>query len=163
VPSRRIVVAVVALVTLAGAACAGTTDTTEARQAAVARRGARVMPFDLEATTHTFTKTHRGGIQLVTADDRGDAEQIRLIREHLRRERDKFARGDFEDPARIHGMNMPGVAELSAGYADIELEYRHEPAGARLVYTTRDPALVDAIHAWFDRQVRDHGAHATAG
>ena len=99
----------------------------------------------------------------VTADDPADETQVRLVREHLLEERGNFARGDFDDPARIHGMDMPGVAELSADYQMISVSYSELPAGAELRYTTSDPHLVDAIHAWFDRQVMDHGAHAEAG
>lgn len=134
-----------------------------ARHAEVAARGAEVMPFDLDATTHRFTKTPDGGIQTVTADEPRDDLQVRLIREHLAEERENFARGDFDDPARIHGMDMPGVAELRAGYDNISVAYADVPAGAELRYTTDDQHLVDAIHAWFDRQLMDHGAHAEAG
>jgi hypothetical protein len=132
----------------------------EARQAEVAQRGAEVMPFDLDATTHRFTKTDAGGVQLVTADDPDDAEQISLVRAHLAEEREKFSRGEFDDPARIHGMDMPGVAELSAGYPRVRVTYRDRPAGGELTYTAADPELVDAIHEWFDRQLMDHGDHA---
>jgi hypothetical protein len=121
------------------------------------------MPFELDATTHTFTKTSDGGTQSVTADDPHDEGQIRLIREHLRTERENFARGDFDDPAAIHGHDMEGVAELRAGYGDIAVAYVDLPDGAELTYTTADPELVEAIHAWFDRQVADHGADARAG
>jgi hypothetical protein len=121
------------------------------------------MPFDLEVTTHTFTKTDRGGVQTVVADDPGDEEQIELVRDHLRYERDQFAAGNFTDPARIHGMDMPGVAELSAGYADITVTYTEVPSGAQLTYTTNEAELVTAVHAWFDRQVMDHGADAHEG
>lgn len=121
------------------------------------------MPFDLDATTHRFTKTPDGGRQTVTADDPADQAQIDLIREHLRAERDNFSRGDFDDPARIHGMDMPGVAELSAGYARITVGYADIPTGAELTYATSEPDLVDAIHAWFDRQVMDHGDDAESG
>lgn len=149
---------------LAVGACGSDGDgTTAARQAEVAARGAEVMPFDLEATTHRFTKTPDGGVQTVTADDPDDAVQVRLIREHLAEERDNFARGDFADPARIHGTDMPGVAELSAGYRQISVAYADLPAGAELRYTTTEPALADAVHAWFDRQLMDHGAHAESG
>jgi hypothetical protein len=134
-----------------------------ARQAEVADRGTQVMPFDLDATTHTFTDTDDGGIQTVTADDPGDDEQIELIRAHLRDERDKFAQGDFEDPAAIHGHDMDGVAELAAGYRDIAVTYADLPDGGQLTYTTERPDLVDAVHAWFARQVMDHGVHAQAG
>jgi hypothetical protein len=121
------------------------------------------MPFDLDATTHIFTKTDDGGIQVVVSQDPGDAEQIALIRGHLAEERDNFARGDFDDPALIHGHDMDGVAELRAGYADTVITFTDLPDGAQLVYTTDDPSLIDAIHAWFDRQVMDHGSHADAG
>ena len=121
------------------------------------------MPFDLDATTHTFTKTDTGGRQLVAADDPTDQNQIDLIRQHLRTERTNFAAGDFSDPARIHGMDMPGVAELSGGYQRITVTYTQRSDGAKLTYATDDPAMVDAIHSWFDGQVMDHGDHATTG
>jgi hypothetical protein len=154
------VLAAAAFVMLIG--CAGEDDSAD-RQATVASRGAEVMPFDLEATTHTFTKTDDGGRQFVVADDPTDQDQIDLIRDHLRTERTNFANGDFSDPADIHGMDMPGVAELSDGYARITVTYTERPDGAELAYTTDDPELVDAIHAWFDRQVMDHGDDASGG
>lgn len=121
------------------------------------------MPFALDRTKHTFTKTDRGGVQLVTANDPGDGAQVELIRGHLLLERDNFAAGNFDDPARIHGMDMPGVSELQAGHDRIEVTYRDEPSGAALTYTTADPQLVAALHAWFDRQLMDHGSHAVPG
>ena len=138
-------------------------DGTAGRRAEVAERGAKVMPFDLSATTHRFTKTSDGGVQTVTADDPADNTQVRLIRQHLREERDNFAGGDYDDPARIHGMNMPGVAQLRAGYERISVSYSNVVSGAELTYTTNDTDLVDAIHAWFDRQVMDHGAQGETG
>ena len=51
-----------------------------ARQMEVAARGASVMPFDLERTSHIFAPQADGGLQQVIADDPGDAEQIVLIR-----------------------------------------------------------------------------------
>ncbi len=160
---RRTVVAVLVIGGVVGAVGCSGGDGAADHQAVVAERGAEVMPFDLDATTHIFTKTATGGEQTVRADDATDAEQIRLIRQHLRAERRNFAHGDFDDPARIHGHDMPGVAELAAGYADVSVTYQDEPDGARLLYTTDDPALVDAIHAWFDRQLMDHGDDAEAG
>jgi hypothetical protein len=58
---------------------------------------------------------------------------------------------------------MDGVAELQAGYADIVVDYLVRPAGARITYRTDQSDLVEAIHAWFDQQVMDHGAHAATG
>lgn len=161
-PARLIATMAIAVAMLSVTACSSDDAVTQ-RQAEVADRGAEVMPFDLDATTHVFTKTDDGGIQIVRADDPDDDRQIELIREHLREERANFARGDFDDPARIHGHDMPGVAELAAGYADITVTYRQQPDGARLIYITEDPDLVAAVHSWFDRQVMDHGSDAEAG
>ncbi|WP_128984065.1 aspartate carbamoyltransferase [Streptomyces roseicoloratus] len=133
------------------------------RQGSVAERGESVMPFDLERTTHRFTATATGGVQDVVADRRGDTRQIDLIRVHLREEAEAFGRGDFGDPAAIHGADMPGLAELRAGHDRIEVRYTERTDGATLTYTTRDSALVDALHDWFAAQLGDHGAHAESG
>jgi hypothetical protein len=133
------------------------------RQEEVAERGAEVMPFDLDATTHRFADTDDGGVQTVIADDPDDQAQVDLVREHLREERAAFARGDYDDPARIHGHDMPGIDALAAGYEDIEVIYADVPGGAQLRYVTSEAVLVDAIHAWFDRQLSDHGPHAEPG
>jgi hypothetical protein len=133
------------------------------RQKVVAQRGQTVMPFDLEQTTHRFTPTATGGTQDVVADQRGDAEQVDLIRAHLRKEAQAFSRGDFSDPARIHGADMPGLAELQDDYDRFEVRYEERADGATLTYTTEDSALVDALHSWFEAQLGDHGAHAEPG
>jgi hypothetical protein len=133
------------------------------RREAVAERGAEVMPFDLDTTTHHFAPLATGLEQTVVVDDRRDADQVSLVRVHLRDEADRFARGDFGDPAAIHGDHMPGLADLEAGYAAVDVAYADVPDGARITYTTADPALVRALHEWGDAQVLDHGAHAEAG
>jgi hypothetical protein len=79
-----------------------------------------------------------------------------LIQGHLLDEAEMFRRGDYSDPAEIHGMDMPGLEELRAGYREIAVEYFELDDGARLVYTTSDDTLVDALHRWFDRQMMDH-------
>ncbi len=133
------------------------------RQEAVAERGAHVMGFDLEATTHVFTPTDDGGLQEVVADDPEDAEQVVLIRLHLLEEQARFAGGDFDDPAAIHGDDMPGLAALRADHDAVEVTYAEHPDGASLRYATEDLALVGALHDWFEAQLMDHGAHAHAG
>ena len=130
------------------------------RRAEVAERGASVMPFDLDATTHVFEPRDDGLVQRVTADDPDDAEQVALVREHLTDEAERFAAGDFGDPAAIHGPDMPGLAELEAGHVGIDVRYVEIPGGGRIDYTTDDPDLVAALHAWGEAQVSDHGAHA---
>lgn len=142
---------------------ATTTTATAERQDDVADAGAEVMPFDLETTTHVFENTETGGLQEVVADDPADTEQIELIRDHLRLEARKFRHGDFNDPAAIHGDDMPGLAVLRDRYTGIVVLYEELPAGASITYTAEDPEVVDAIHQWFDAQLEDHGAHAEPG
>ena len=153
------VIAALALVACGGSGGGGAGDP----GAEVATRGAEVMPFDLDATTHRFTPLATGLEQVVVADDPADAAQVALVRGHLQDEADRFARGDYGDPAAIHGDHMPGLAALEAGHDAVEIEYADVPAGARITYTTADPALVDALHSWGEAQVLDHGAHAEAG
>ncbi len=161
-----------ALVAAAMIAAAGCTDTGEGqarpaasvdRQAQVAERGAAVMPFDLERTTHRFAKTGTGGVQSVAADNPTDTTQIELVRQHLRGEAVRFRSGDFTDPVRIHGTDMPGLASLRDSAGKVAVDDADTADGARITYTTSDPALVTALHAWFDAQVSDHCAHAPHG
>jgi hypothetical protein len=127
------------------------------RRAEVAERGARVMPFDLAKTTHRFESLADGGLQTVTAKDPGDTTQIRLIREHLRSESERFPRGDFDDPMAIHGHDMPGIAELRAGAGKFEVRYGDIAGGATIRYRSNDAQLVAALHRWFEAQRMDHG------
>jgi hypothetical protein len=119
------------------------------------------MPFDLERTTHIFEPREDGGLQTVTADDPADAEQVRLIQQHLQAEAARFQRGDFADPASIHGASMPGLAELQAGAGRIQVVYAALPNGGQIRYTTADAGLISALHAWFAAQLADHGPHAS--
>jgi hypothetical protein len=134
------------------------------RQAEVARLGAEVMPFSLEATTHIFTKTADGGTQRVVAKNPADAKQVALVRRHLHEIQARFLKGDFSEPARIHGSDMPGLAELGAApHGRIAIGYKDVSGGAELRYRAADAKLVAALHAWFDAQLSDHGSDAMAG
>ena len=116
------------------------------RQEDVARRGAEVMPFDLKATTHAFSKTARGGTQQVVVRDPADHKQVRLVRKHLKQLRDQFMKGDFSAPEHIHGAGMPGLAELQAApRRTVNVRYAEIPGGGSLIYTTYDPAPVCAV------------------
>ena len=157
-PARRWRVALPLAVLAVLAACgpAGPTD----RRTEVAERGSRVMPFDLEATTHRFEPDVDGLTQTVVIDDPGDTGQLALVREHLRDEADRFTRGDFDDPAHIHGDAMPGLSDLRAGYSSIDVTYSDVSAGGRITYRTTDADLVAALHTWAEAQTTDHGDHA---
>lgn len=153
-------VAVIGTLAATGAFGSGQTDAERVRQERVAERGSEVMPFDLEATTHVYEKTGNGGVQRVVADDPGDAANVAAIRGHLREEADAFSRGEFSDPAKIHGEEMPGLAEMERGAERVEVRYEELPDGAQIVLTSEDPELVGAVHEWFDAQLSDHGDDA---
>jgi len=130
------------------------------RQTQVEHNSERVMPFSMDAAMHQFDPTPSGGVQTVVVHD-GDRKQVLLVRSHLRKEAQAFARGDFTDPASIHGGSMPGLREMHSGAKRIGVRYADVPNGASITYATTDRALVSAIHSWFKAQVSDHGARAT--
>ena len=154
-------VAAAAVLAVLGCATPEPSADLAARRVAVAAAGSQVMPFDLDATVHVFETTEFGGIQQVVADT-GDSRQVALIREHLEAEAGRFARGDFHDPAMVHGPEMAGLHRLVMGHERLSIEYGEIGRGAEIVYRSKDPSLVAAIHAWFDAQLRDHGEHARA-
>ena len=143
------------LILLLSVGCETTTD----RHAEVAERGAHVMPFDLDRTTHIFEKLESGGRQQVVSDD-VDAEQIQLIQSHLVDLAQRFNQGDFHSPAMIHGTGMPGLHELVQGHERLLIEYSALEHGGQILYTSEDTVMVAALHAWFDAQLSDHGHHA---
>lgn len=148
---------------LTGATANAQTPASEQRLDDVAQRGSGVMPFHLEKTQHIFNKTAHGGLQQVIAKDAGDSEQIALIRQHLADISEGFKQGDFAKQRRIHGDDMPGLAELSSQYRNVRFTYRDLPNGAEIEFSAEEPALVDAIHRYFNAQLSDHARHAVGG
>jgi hypothetical protein len=135
-------------------------ESTKSRQDEVALKGGTVMPFDLMRTTHFFDDTPGGGIETITANDKKDARQIALIRLHLVEEAKRFRRGDFSDPAKIHGQDIPGLDALASAGDKLQVKYRNFPAGASLSYASADAAVIAGVHAWFAAQRSDHAAHS---
>jgi hypothetical protein len=156
---RRPAILTVLLLAGVGACEAAREPDLEQRQRDVAATGSAVMPFDLESTTHVFEKLADGGLQTVVADE-DDAEQVALIRAHLSEEAERFSRGDFHDPAMIHGDDMAGLHALVMGHERLRITYGDVERGGEIRYASDDPELIAALHAWFDAQLSDHGEHA---
>mgnify|MGYP003572963415 FL=1 len=136
----------------------------EKRLDEVAERGKHVMPFDLEQTTHVFSKTAKGGVQQVIVKDPTNTEQIKLIREHLKKISHEFQQSDYSNPERIHGKSMPGLNKLrKAEPGQISIVYKDLPDGAQIDYSTDSKTFINAIHKWFDAQLSDHARHAISG
>lgn len=124
----------------------------------VHQRMQQMVPFALDQTLETFTKTVHGGIQHVIAKSADNAKQIKLIQTHLLKIANEFRKGDFSATERIHGVGMPGLAQLKKAEAnDIKFEYEALPNGAQIHYSSEYPQFVEALHEWFDAQKREHG------
>lgn len=160
---KSLTLAVLALLALPMSTWAGE-KATEARIKEVAERGRHVMPFNLEQTTHIFKKVPTGGIQQVIVKDKANTVQIKLIREHLSKIAREFKAGNFSDPVKIHGKNMPGLEKLrNAKSGEYKVTYKELANGAEIDYVSKKPELVTAIHQFFDAQLSDHARHATSG
>ncbi len=117
------------------------------------------VPFALDQTLQTFTKTVHGGVQHVVAKSADNTKQIKLIQAHLLKLANDFRKGDFSLTERIHGADMPGLAQLKrAETDDIKFEYQALPDGAQIHYSTEYPQYVQALHEWFDAQASEHGS-----
>lgn len=121
-----------------------------------------VMPFDIAKTQHVFAMTASGGVERVVVRNPADKDQLPLIRQHLQKEAAQFQRGDYSDPALLHGARMAGIDELTRGARRIRVSYEERPDGAQIVFATSDAHLVTAIHRWFGAQLSEHGTDARA-
>lgn len=121
-----------------------------------------VMPFDIAKTIHIFKMTESGGIEQVLVRDPRDTDQIALIRRHLEHEAGKFQRGDYSEPAKLHGSDMPGLKELEENASQIRVSYSELSRGAQITFKTKDLRSLTAIHRWFGAQLSEHGADARA-
>jgi hypothetical protein len=124
----------------------------------VQQRTQQVVPYSLDQTQMTFTRTIHGGVQHVVAKSADNTRQIKLIQENLLKMSNDFGKGDFSVTEHIHGANMPGLARLKmAEPGDIKYEYKALPNGAQIHYSTEYPQYVQALHEWFDAQMSEHG------
>lgn len=155
-PTRIVIRSIALLLALCTGALAQT------KQEHVHHAGNSVMPFDLAKTTHIFRMTDSGGVERVVIKDATAKDQVALIQRHLTHEAEAFQRGDYSDPASLHGADMPGLKELKSGAQRIKVSYSALPSGAEITFETKDLHLLTAIHRWFRAQLSEHGADATS-
>jgi len=129
-------------------------------QERIHQMGHSVMPFDLAKTTHIFHMTDSGGVQRVIVKDASAKDQVAMIQRHLEHEAEAFQRGDYSDPASLHGKDMPGLKELQTGAKQIIVVYSALPNGAEINFITTNLHLLTAVHRWFGAQLSEHGADA---
>ncbi|MDP9088881.1 MAG: hypothetical protein M3O26_09110 [Pseudomonadota bacterium] len=134
----------------------------QTKQEHVHHIGHGVMPFDLAKTKHIFRMTESGGVERITITDATAKDQLPLIQQHLQHVAEAFQRGDYSDPASLHGADMPGLRDLRDGAAQIKVSYLALPSGAQITFETVDRHLLTAIHRWFGAQLSEHGADASS-
>jgi hypothetical protein len=124
----------------------------------VQQRVQQAVPYALDQTLQTFSKTVHGGVLHVVAKSADDTRQIKLIQAYLLKMANDFKKGDFSETERMHGADMPGLAQLKkAETDDIKYDYKVLVNGAQIHYSTEYPQYVQALHEWLDAQASDHG------
>lgn len=124
--------------------------------AQVDSRGDAVMGFDHDKTTHGFRLTPKGGVIEVAANDRKDEESRKAIQAHLSHIVKMFSEGDFDAPMLIHGQQPPGVDVMKRDKEKIKWEYVETEHGGRVVATTEDAKVREAIHDFLRFQIAEH-------
>ena len=130
------------------------------RQHMIHMESPMVMPFNMNKVTHYFIKNNKGGILMIKTKDINDTTQAKLVQKHLKKECKLFSQADFRDPKSLHGKNMPGLKILSASKDKFIVEYKKLSNGAQLTFSSKEAEIIDAIHKWFDAQLKDHGTDA---
>jgi hypothetical protein len=127
----------------------------------VHQRTQQNLPYPLDQTLQTFTKTVHGGVQHVIAKSADNLQLIKSIQAHLLKIANEFKKGDFSTTERIHGADMPGLAQLKKAEIDeIRFDYKPLENGGQIHFSTEYTQYVQALHDWFDAQSNDHGNDA---
>jgi hypothetical protein len=125
--------------------------------AALQMRGKQAMGVDQYTSTHLFDALPDGG-RIELQRDSDDPAGVAQIRQHLQEIAKAFTSGDFSTPAFVHMRQVPGTDVMAARRDAITYTYRELPRGGELRIVTRDPAALEAIHAFLAFQRQDHRA-----
>ncbi len=158
-PVCRIVLLALVAPTLGSAQSApATSPAADSSFAAMKARGAVVMGVGQDASEHRFEELPDGGRIVYRMLDPADTEGATTIRRHLRSINDSFAVGVFHGPAEVHGIEVPGTAEMARLRGGIRYTAHDIPSGAELRISSADSSAIAAIHAFLAFQRMDHRA-----
>lgn len=139
-------------------------STTNKSPGSMQQRMQQMLPYSAEKTETTYSKTVHGGVQHVVVKSASDSTQVKAVQEHLRMMVEHYRKGDFSMPERVHGKDMPGLAQLKMAKADdIKFEYKDLENGGQIHFSSEYPQFVSALHEWFDAQISEHGNPAQSG
>ena len=119
-------------------------------------RGAHVMGFDQDKTTHRFLLHADGGAIDIAVKNAGDTANRDAIRSHLPHISQMFGDGNFSAPMLVHDANVPGTAQMAALKNRIRFFYVETPGGGRVDIVTTDAEALKAVHEFLRFQIRDH-------
>jgi hypothetical protein len=124
----------------------------------------QLLPYAVDQALEGFAKTANGGIMQIIAKSANDAQQIKLMQQYLRQTAEEYGKGDFSSTERFHGTDMPGLAQMKAAKAgEIKYQYKVLNNGGQIIFSSEDPQLLNALHAWIDAQVKEHGSAGLSG
>ena len=146
----------IAVFVLAAAIASAGQSTQHTHPGDVDRRGAQVMGFDQDKTTHHFLLYEDGGAIDVSVKDAADTENMGAIRAHLPHIAATFTAGNFDAPMLVHGTKVPGTTEMAAMKERITYRFAQTAKGGRVDITTTDPAAVAAVHRFLRFQIAEH-------
>jgi hypothetical protein len=122
----------------------------------VAKRGAEVMGFSHEKTTHHFRLYADGGAIEAEANDPKDTASQEQIRSHFTHIATMFTAGDFSAPMLIHEQVPPGSEAMKRLRNAIEYKVESTEKGARIRIVTKDLDALRAVHEFLRFQISDH-------
>jgi hypothetical protein len=143
--------------TLTATTTATQQGTVQDPHAAMNQRGATVMGFDQDKTSHHFRLYEDGGAIEVSVKDAADAANRDAIRAHLPHIAMMFGEGNFDAPMMVHdSAHVPGTADMARLKATIAYKYVETPAGGRVDIVTTDAVALRAVHDFLKFQIADH-------
>jgi hypothetical protein len=120
-------------------------------------------PYDPNLVTVTYVATDTGGVQRVRANESGDAAQIGRIRATLQHLADDFRNADLGNGASAKRAEMSALATLvAAPHGALRTMFVEIRGGAEVRFIADDPAVIAAVHQWFDAMRNPSGAAAPA-
>jgi hypothetical protein len=120
-------------------------------------RGAMVMGFDQDKTTHHFYLYDDGGAIDIAVKDASDTKDRDAIRAHLPHIAMLFGQGNFDAPMLVHdSKDVPGTAVLMKQKDKVVYRYHDTGIGGRVDIVTKDADALAAVHEFLSYQIKEH-------
>ena len=120
-------------------------------------RGAMVMGFDQDKTTHHFYLYSDGGAIDIAVKDPSNLKDRDAIRAHLPHIARMFGDGNFDAPMLIHdSTSVPGTVALKERKDALRYSYVETPGGGRVDIVTTDRGALEALHDFLRYQIVEH-------